>query len=172
MFHVPFARLSVAALVLHSISAAAEPIDVDLKAALDRAHRFAPAAVAVRGQIAEAEAGVIGASVAFTTNPEVEAGLGPRFTGNRPLDAEVRIEQSLEPWRRGPRRQLARAEVGHATAEGAVALRDLDLAVSFAFYDAVFAGRVGDLARHGEELARRAAEVATRRRQAGDITDL
>ncbi len=172
MLHVPLARLTVAALVFHSLSAAAEPIAVDLRAAIDRAHRFAPGAVAARGHVAEAEAGVIGAEVTFTTNPEIEGGLGPRFVATRPLDAELRLEQNLEPWRRSPRRQLAHGEVGRAKAEAAVSLRELDREVSLAFYDAVFADRVVELARHGQDLARRAAEVATRRRQAGDLTDL
>src|SRR4051812_5876349 len=120
MFDVPFARLTAAALALHSVPASAEPIELDLRGALDRAHRGTPDAVAARGRIAEAEAGVIAANVAFTANPEIEGGAGPRFTTDRPIDAELRIEQDLEPWRRGPRRQLARAEVRLARGEANV----------------------------------------------------
>jgi outer membrane protein, heavy metal efflux system len=172
MSHVPIARLAVAALALHSLSAAAGPVEIDLRGALDRAHRAAPEAVAARGHIAEAEAGVRGANVAFTTNPELEGGAGPRLTASRPLDAEVRLEQDLEPGRRGPRRQLAGAELRQARAELDRALRELDLEVSIAFYEALFADAAAELTRRAQDLAQRAAAVAERRRQAGEITDL
>ena len=140
MFHVTFARLAVAALAFHSVSASADSIDVDLHGAIERAHRAAPEAIAARGRIREAEAGLVGAGVTFTANPEIEGGAGPRFTGNRPIDAELRIEQDLEPWRRSPRRQLARAEVAKATADADAQVRELDLEVALAFYDALHAG--------------------------------
>jgi cobalt-zinc-cadmium efflux system outer membrane protein len=172
MSHVSIARLALAALFLRSLPAFAEQVDLDLRGALDRAHRAAPEAVAARGRVAEAEAGLVGAGVAFTANPELEAGAGPRLLSGHPLDAELRIAQDLEPWRRAPRREVARAEVAHARAEGDASLRELDLEVSLAFYDALYADRTADLARRAEDLARRAAEAAVRRRRAGDITDL
>jgi cobalt-zinc-cadmium efflux system outer membrane protein len=172
MRYFPFARLTAAALALHSGIASAEAIDVDLHGAIERAHRVAPEAIAARGRIREAEAGVTGAEVAFTTNPEIEGGAGPRFTGARPIDAEVRIEQELEPWRRSPRRQLAHAEVARATAEADVELRELDLEVALTFYEALYADREVALAQHAAELAQRGAITADRRRQSGEITDL
>lgn len=167
-----FARLTAAALALHSATASAEAIDIDLHGAVERAHRAAPEAIAARGRIREAEAGVIGAEVTFTTNPEIEGGAGPRFTGGRPVDAELRIEQELEPWRHSPRRQVARAEVAKATADADVSLRELDLEVSLAFYEALYTEREAALARHAAELAQRGAAIADRRRQSGEITDL
>jgi cobalt-zinc-cadmium efflux system outer membrane protein len=172
MFHVPFARLTVAALAFHSVYASAESIDVDLHGAIERAHHAAPEAIAARGRVHEAEAGVVGADVSFTANPEIEGGAGPRFTGNRPIDAELRIEQDLEPWRRSPRRQVARAAVGKATADADTQLRELDLEVALAFYDALHADLEIALAQHAAELAQRGAATADRRRQAGEITDL
>ncbi|MEO8841856.1 MAG: TolC family protein [Kofleriaceae bacterium] len=172
MFHVPFARLTVAALAFHSLSASAESIEVDLHGAIDRAHRAAPEAIAARSRIREAEAGIVGAEVTFTTNPEVEGGAGPRFTGNRPIDAELRIEQDLQPWRRSPRRQLARAEVAKATADADAQVRELDLEVALAFCEALHADLEVALAQHAAELAQRGAATADRRRQAGEITDL
>ena len=166
------ARLTVAALALHWIPAAAEPVELDLQGAIDRAHRFAPDGVAVRGRVAEAEAGVVAADVAFVANPEIEAGAGPRRAPGQPIDAEVRVAQDLEPWRRAPRRQVARAELRQAGAEVERALRELDLEVSLAFYDAVFADRAAALARSAQDLALRAAAAADRRRRAGDVTDL
>jgi len=172
MSHVPIARLTVAALVLHAIPAAAEPIEIDLRAALERAHRVAPDAIAARGRIARAEAALTGADVLFTTNPGVEAGAGPRFLAGQRLDVEVRIEQNLEPWRRDPRRRVARAELAHARAEADAQLRERELEVSLAFYEALHADRVAELASRTEELAKRAAESAERRRKAGEVTDL
>lgn len=172
MSHVVMARLTVAALVLHSFPSAAGQVEIDLRAAIERARRAAPQAVAAQGHVAEADAEVLGADVAFTTNPELEGGVGPRFTPGRPLDAEVRLDQNLEPWRRGPRRQLARAKRRQAGAELDSELRALDLEVSVAFYEALFAQQAAELERHAQDLAQRAAAVAERRRKAGDVTDL
>ena len=166
------ARLTVAALLVHSMPASAETIDIDLAGALARAHHAAPDAIAARGRIAQAEAAVIGANVTFVSNPEIEGGLGPRLTASRPIDADARLAQDLEPWRRGARRQLAGAERAHALAENEVTLRDLDLEVSLAFYEAVFSSQLFDQAKRAEDFAQRAADVAQRRRQAGEITDL
>jgi cobalt-zinc-cadmium efflux system outer membrane protein len=172
MTKIPIARLIVAVLVLDSLPAAAENVELDLRSAIERAHRFAPEATAAHGHVAEAEAGVLGAEILFTTNPEVEAGAGPRWTPGRPTDAEVRVEQNLEPWRREPRQQLAGAELRRARAEVDRTTRELDLEISLAFYEALFADRAAELARHAQDLAQRAVVVADRRRQAGDITDL
>jgi outer membrane protein, heavy metal efflux system len=172
MSYVPIARWITAALVLHSLPAASEAIDLDLNGALDRAHRMAPDAIAARGRVAEAEAAVLGADLPFTTNPQLELGAGPRLIADRPIDVDARIEQDLEPWRRAPRRRVARADVGHARASVAAALRELDREVGGAFVEVVFADRTAELTRHGEDLAARAVTVAERRRKAGDITDL
>jgi outer membrane protein, heavy metal efflux system len=184
MSHVSYAWLAGAALLLSSAApAAAERIELDLRAAMERAQRAAPDAIAARAHVREAEA-VLGGSVFLESNPAIEGGAGPRLTAGRPIgageperagraiDAEVRIEQALEPGRRGARRGVARAEVGHARAEADVALRELERAVSLAYYDALHAQRAGELAEHAEGLARRVAEAAERRRKAGDVTDL
>ncbi len=172
MFHVPIARLVVAALLFQSSPALAGQIEIDLPGALARAHKAAPSAIAARGQLAIAQSGVIGANVTFLDNPEIEVGAGPRLTSSRPIDAELRIEQNLEPWRRSPRRRLARAGVAHMQAELDASLRELDLEVASAFYEALFAQSGAELSQHAEDLAKRAAEAADRRRKAGEITDL
>jgi cobalt-zinc-cadmium efflux system outer membrane protein len=172
MSRVPIARLAVAVLLLPSGPAFGGSIEIDLPTALDRAHDRSPAAIAARGGIAVAQGAVTTAELAFTENPELEAGLGPRLTPARPIEADVRIEQNLELGRRGPRRRLAHAGVAQAHAELDAALRDLDLEVTTAFYEAMFAERSVELARRSEELAQRAAEAADRRRKAGEITDL
>ncbi|HEY0992461.1 MAG TPA: TolC family protein, partial [Kofleriaceae bacterium] len=172
MSPVPIARLAVAALLFPSVPALGGPIELDLPAALVRAHQLAPAALAARGEIAVTEGARTTAELAFTENPVVEVGAGPRLTGARPIDAEVRIEQDLELGRRGARRRLADAGVSHARAATGAALRALDLEVASAFYEAMFAERSAELAERSADLAQRAAEVADRRRKAGEITDL
>jgi cobalt-zinc-cadmium efflux system outer membrane protein len=172
MSHLLFARLFAAALLLHSVSASAEQIEIDLPAAIERAHKAAPVAVSARGEVEISRGAAIGASVPFLNNPEVEAGIGPRLIGGRPIDAEIRVEQNLEPWRRDARRRLARAGVAMTTAEMQATLRDLDFEVVSAFYEGLFAQRTAELAKHGEEFARRASEAADRRRKAGEVTDL
>lgn len=166
------ARLIAAALLARACSASADTIDIDLPGALARARTAAPEAIAARGRVAQADAGVHGAAVAFSANPEIEGGLGPRLTPAHPLDAELRISQALEPWRRGARRELASAERAHAEAERDAALRELELEVSLAFYDAVFAAQLVEQMTRAERFASAAADVAKRRRQAGEITDL
>ncbi|MEO8701752.1 MAG: TolC family protein [Kofleriaceae bacterium] len=171
MLPVSVARLTAVALCVVS-SSPVHAGELDLAGAVARARQLAPDAVAARGKLAIAEAGARGAAVTFVDNPELEGGGGPRLTSARPIDFEVRIEQNLEPWRRSPRRALARASVAQTRAELDAALRELDLEVATAFYDALHAERTSELAHHTEELAARASEVAARRRKAGDITDL
>ena len=62
--------------------------------------------------------------------------------------------------------------MARAHAEVDAALRELDLEVASAFYDAMFAERSAELAQRSEDLARSASEAAERRRKAGEITDL
>ncbi len=166
------ARLTVAALLLHAVSASADTIELDLSGALARARRVSPDAIAARGRIAQAEAAVVGANVTFVANPEIEGDVGPRLIAGHPLDADATFAQNLEPGRRGARRQLAAAERAHAQVESDVTLRALDLEVSLAFYDAIFASQVADQAKRAEDFAKAAADAALRRRQAGEITDL
>lgn len=172
MSSVPIARLAVAALLFPSSPASAGQIELDLPAALDRAHALSATAIAARGALSVAQGAVTTAELPFLENPEIEAGIGPRLTVARPVDAEVRFEQDLELGRRTPRRRLARAGVAQAEAESNAALREIDLDVTSAFYDAVFAERNDELAQRSAELAQRASEAADRRRKAGEITDL
>jgi cobalt-zinc-cadmium efflux system outer membrane protein len=169
---VPIARLAVAVLLLPSVPALGGPLEIDLPTALDRAHKLSPAAIAARGEVAIAAGAVTTAELPFIESPEIDAGAGPRLTTARPIEADVRIEQNLEIGRRGPRRRLARAGVARAHAEADAALRGLDLEVTSAFYDAMFAERSTELTQRSEDLAQRAAEAADRRRKAGEITDL
>ncbi|MDB4956942.1 MAG: outer rane efflux protein [Myxococcales bacterium] len=171
MWHLSRAALA-ATLVFQLRPALAGTVTIDLPAAIDRAHHVSPIAAQARGQIGEAEGVVVGADMLFTTNPEIEAGAGPRFVTPRLYDIDARIAQDLEPGRRGPRRALARAELLHAGATADTSFRELDLEVAFAFYETIHADRILDLDRGAEDLAQRAADFADRRRKAGDATDL
>lgn len=163
--------LAVVLLCLAS-TAVAETIELDLPTALARAHRAAPEAIAARGDIVRAEAEVAGAAVAFRENPELELGAGPRLQDGHPIDFEVRLAQPLDAGRRGARRAAARAGVARSNALAAATLRELDLVVTDAFADAVYAERIVELSRASEALTVRAVEAAERRRKAGDVTDL
>ena len=95
MSPVPIARLAVAALLFPSLPALAGQIEIDLPAAIDRAHRMSAAAIAAQGSLTVAEGAVTTAELPFLENPEIEAGLGPRLTAAQPIDAEIRIEQRV-----------------------------------------------------------------------------
>src|ERR1043165_3444788 len=125
MSSVPIARLAVAALLFPSMSALAGQIEIDLPAALDRAHRLSATAIAAAGAVPVAQGAVTTAELPFVDNPEIEAGFGPRLSAARPIDAEVRIEQNLELGRRTPRRRLARAGVARAQAESTATVREI-----------------------------------------------
>ncbi len=161
-----------AALLGFAPSAFAEPLALDLPGALARAHQLSPGAARAGGALAEAEGAIVAADVLFTSNPEVEAGVGPRFVAPRRYDVEARVTQALDPGRRGPRRALARAELDRTRALGDVGLRELDREVATAFYEAIYTDRALELATSAEDLARRAADFADRKRRAGDATDL
>jgi cobalt-zinc-cadmium efflux system outer membrane protein len=173
MRRVATARLIAAAFIFHAAPAAAEEVVLDLEAALARASDGAPAAVAARGRVGEAEATRVGANLRFTDNPEIELEAGPRFGGDVTPDISIQVGQTFAlGGRRGARRALADAQVAHAEASAAATGLEVRLAVALAIFDALHAQRVVAVTEAGEDLATRAAEVATRRRSAGDITDL
>jgi outer membrane protein, heavy metal efflux system len=165
---IPFARLTLAALVLHSTPALAGEVVLDLEAALARASE-SPAAIAARGRAAAADGLRRGAGA--LSNPDVEVEAGPRFAGDTTVDVAVRVGQGLDLGR-GARADAAAADASLARAEADATLAETRRAVADAFYGALHAERVVALERHGEELARAAASAAERRRRAGDITDL
>jgi cobalt-zinc-cadmium efflux system outer membrane protein len=161
------ARLLAAALALHSLPAAAGDVVLDLEGALARASQ-SPSLIAARGRVAEAEAG----RQVPLTNPEVEVEAGPRYAADTTTDVSVQLGQTFELGRRGARVRVADAEVAQARAAVDATAREVRREVALAFYRALHAERVVELARHGEELAVRGADVAERRRRAGDITEL
>lgn len=167
------ARLIASALLLVCSSPAhAGPLTIDLPTALARARERAPAAIAARARIDEARARRIGAGVLLTQNPELEVGAGRRFGDPNTLALDAQLAQPLELLRRGPRIGVADAEVAHAQASNAAALRELDLEVTTRFYEARYAELFAAVVSHDSELAARGYEAAARRRKAGEVTDL
>jgi len=167
------ARLIAAALLLVCSSPAhAGPLTIDLRTALARARERAPAAIAAHARIDEARARRIGAGVLLTQNPELEVGAGRRFGDPNTLALDAQLAQPLELLRRDPRIGVADAEVAHAQASNAAALRELDLEVTTRFYEARYAELFAAVVSHDSELAARGYEAAARRRKAGEVTDL
>ena len=173
MRRVQHARLIAAALIFHSAPALADEVVLDLATVLQRASEVAPDVVAARGRVGEAEAIRVGAGVRFTDNPEIEVQAGPRFGAETSADVSVQLGQTFPlGGRRGARRAVAEAEVAYAEAEVDATALDVRLEAALAYLDALHAQRVVEQAKGAEELAQRASDVATRRRAAGDITDL
>jgi len=173
MVRLHAARCCAALLIFCATPAAAGEVVLDLRAALDRAAARAPEAIAARGRVGEAEATRVAASVRFPDNLELAVAGGPRRGAATTTDLSVELGQRVAlGGRRGARRAIADATVAEARASAAAAVRAVELGAALAFYRALHAERVVDVARRGEELAARAAAVAARRRTAGDITDL
>lgn len=162
----------LAAALLPPAPATADQLVLDLDAAMARAAQTAPAVIAARGRIGEADAARLGAAVRFTSEPELELEAGPRRATSTTADVGVQLGQTFQPGRRGPRRALAGAERAHAEADAAAIAREVRRAAGLAFVDALYAEQVVGFARAQAELADRAAEVAGRRRRAGEATDL
>jgi cobalt-zinc-cadmium efflux system outer membrane protein len=171
-FHVR-ARLACAALtLLCAATADAEPLTIDLPAALVRARSHAPDAIAALARLREAETGRIGARVRFTENPEIELGAGQRFGDPRSTPLEARARQPLELGRRAARITAADAAATHGRAVADADLRELNHEVENAFDDARYADLVVSLTAKPEDVAARVVQAAERRRAAGDVTDL
>jgi len=166
-------RLACAALIaLLAAPAHAESLTIDLPTALERARQRAPRAVSALARVGEARARRVGARVLFTQNPEIQVGAGRRYGTPRTLAADAQLTQPLELMRRAPRIDVANAELERAHAVSESELRELSLEVTQAFYDARYSDLAVELAERNVRLATRGADVARRRRRAGDLTDL
>ena len=162
------------ALALFGVNASAAPppaaAPLTLDAAIAAAHAHNPTLEAARRAIDEARAGVTGASVALTDNPELALGIGPRLGAAGPrLALDVGLEQRFERGgQRGHRIRHAEAGVGVATAEADDLRRRVDAAVAAAFFEQLAAaGRVA-LFEQDEALARALRDVAQRRLDVGE----
>lgn len=156
--------------------AAAEPPQFTLAQALELARARNPGLVAAREAVAEARGGVTAARLPLQDNPEIEASAGPRSAAESDpasTDSEVGLEQRFEIG--GQRRhRIERADAAVAAAQAAAddAARELDLAVAEAFYQALAARQGVELLERNEALAAGLEDLARRRLELGEGTQL
>jgi len=174
-------RAIIVALVTSSalggpVRAAAEPPQFTLAQALELARARNPGLVAAREAVAEARGELTAARLPLQDNPEIEASAGPRSAAESDpasTDSEVGLEQRLEiGGQRRHRIDRASASVAAAQATADDAARELDLAVAEAFYEALAARRGVELLQQNEALAAGLEELARRRLELGEGTQL
>jgi cobalt-zinc-cadmium efflux system outer membrane protein len=140
---------------------------------LRTARERAPEIISARLALDEAQGRLMGASVRFASNPDLDVSVGPRRGDTRSTDVELGVTQMLEP----PGRRAAR--IAGATAQldrgkAAVELRTLEVLrdAATAFYRALFAAERVRLLTASEDIARAIFQAADRRYRAGDIAIL
>jgi len=163
--------------LLASKPSLAEPLPLDLAAAISMARKNSPLVKAARVRIAEARADVTGASKLLGDNPEVGIAGGPRrpassFDGPT-VDLDVGLSQRFElGGQRRHRIDKARAEVEASNASARDVERVIDLAVAESFFDALGAAQRVQILGQNEQLAAQLLEVARKRLNAGNGTPL
>jgi cobalt-zinc-cadmium efflux system outer membrane protein len=163
-----------AAVCLHAGTAAAQARITSLADVLSRARERAPDIVSARLAVDETRGRLLGASLRFQTNPEIDVALGNRnAAGARYTDFELAFAQSLEP---GTRR-VARVDAAHAAiAQGTANLEEVTRTVlrtaAAAYFRVLHASQRIDLLRSAETLASTVYANADRRFRAGDIAVL
>jgi outer membrane protein, heavy metal efflux system len=141
---------------------------------LARAREQAPELIAARMAHAEARAQLVGASVRWQTNPELDAAAGNRNgTDSRFTDLEFGLSQAFEPGsRRDARVAVANAAIARTAADVEATTRVVVRAAATAFYRALHAGERVTLLTRARELASTVHDAAERRFKAGDIAVL
>jgi cobalt-zinc-cadmium efflux system outer membrane protein len=165
--------LALAASLCHPVLA--DKLVLTLDEALALARDRAPDVRAARGRIDEERGKVVGARVLLRENPEVELVAGRRdspATG-RSIDARVGVEQTFElGGRRGARIRQATSGVERASAQAADVERQAGRDMASAFYRAVHAEELRELAVSSNSIAEALLATAERRHKAGEIADL
>jgi len=141
---------------------------------LTRAREQAPQIVSARLALEEARGRLLGASLRFQTNPEIDAGVGNRNgPDTRFTDFEVGLAQSFEP---GARRSARIAGANAALAQGSANIDETTRFVlrsaAGAYYRAVHANERIRVLVATQELAAGVYAAADRRFKAGDIAVL
>nr|MBP6704712.1 TolC family protein [Vicinamibacteria bacterium] len=142
-----------------------------LPEALARAREQAPQIVSARLAIDESRGRLKGASVALSSNPEIDLGAGRRRGPDaRFTDWEVGLQQAFEPpGRRSARIAGANASIAAGTAGLAEVTRAVLRDTAIAFYRALHANERVRLLAMSEEFARGLHAAADRRFKAGDV---
>ena len=163
-----------AAVCLHAGIAGAQSRSLTLGDVLARAREQAPQIVSARLALEEARGRLLGASLRYQTNPEIDAALGNRNgSGTRFTDFEVGLGQSFEP---GARRSARIAGASAAIAQGSANIDEVTRTVlrvaASAYYRAVHANERIKLLNTTHALAANVHAIADRRFKAGDIAVL
>lgn len=159
-----------AAVCLQAGMAYAQSRSLTLANVLARAREQAPQIVSARLALEEARGRLLGASLRFQTNPEIDAALGNRNgPGTRFTDFEVGLGQSFEP---GARRSARIAGASAAIAQGSANVDEVTRTIlrvaASAYYRAVHANERIKLLNATHELAASVHAIADRRFKAGD----
>ena len=163
-----------AVVCLQAGTAAAQSRSLTLADVLARAREQAPQIVSARLALEEARARLLGASVRFQTNPEIDAALGNRNgPDTRFTDFELGLGQSFEPRaRRSARIAGANAAIAQSSANIDEVTRTVLRLAASAYYRAVHANERIKLLNATHELAASVYATADRRFKAGDIAVL
>jgi cobalt-zinc-cadmium efflux system outer membrane protein len=163
-----------AALCLQAGMADAQSRSLTLADVLARAREQAPQIVSARLALEEARGRLLGASLRFQTNPEIDAALGNRNgPDTRFTDFEVGLGQSFEPRaRRSARIAGATAAIAQGSANIDEVTRSVLRVAASAYYRVVHANERIKLLNATHELAASVHAIADRRFKAGDIAVL
>ena len=147
---------------------------MSLQEALARAREQAPAIISARLSQEEARGRLAGASLRWTSNPQLEGAIGNRDgQGVRFTDFELGISQTFEPGaRRSARVDGANAAIVQSAAQAEETTRLVLRAVALAYYRVAHADARIRLLNDAHDLAMRLSTAAERRFQAGDIAVL
>lgn len=167
--------LLVGSLLLLSSEAGAEEVTTwTMERAVERALEHNLSLRASAREVDLARAGLVGAEVLTTSNPELAGGAGLRLSGGEALvDAGVALEQRFALG--GPRRhRVAGARAAVEVARGRYASRRAKVAAAarIAFVEAVAAGRMVALAQRAEALTEELHGMARARVEEEAGTDL
>lgn len=167
--------IAVCAIVCASANvAAAQGRAMTLSDVLTRAREHAPQIVSARLALEETRARLIGASLRFQSNPELEAWVGNRNSPtDRFTDYQFGLAQWLEPSaRRSARVEGANAAIAQSTANVDEVTRTVLRQAAFAYYRAVHANDRIKLLNAASDVASNVYSAADRRYKAGDIAIL
>ena len=163
-----------ASVCLHAGMAGAQSRSLTLADVLARAREQAPQIVSARLALEEARGRLLGASLRFQTNPEIDAALGNRNgPDTRFTDFEVGLGQSFEPRaRRSARIAGATAAIAQGSANIDEVTRTVLRVAASAYYRVVHANERIKLLNATHELTASVHVIADRRFKAGDIAVL
>jgi cobalt-zinc-cadmium efflux system outer membrane protein len=159
---------------LYATAAAAQGRTLTFDEVLARARQQAPQVASARLALDETRARLVGASLRFQSNPQIEGALGNRNgSTSRFTEFELSLGQSFEP---GARRSARVAGAEAALAQSAAHVDEVTRAVlrgaASAYYRAVHAADRVRLLDAASQVAAGVASTADRRFRAGDIAVL